>query len=171
MSGADCPGESEETHMDESLKRMFDLSGRTAVVTGVSRGLGISFARGLTKAGCDLTIVARNLDRLKQVAEELRGYGHRIVPLKVDVTSRRDVGRMVSTTVSEFGTIDILVNNAGIATVVEAEDMTEDQWKKVLDTNITGLFFCVQAVGRQMLRQGHGKIINIASMYGINYLR
>jgi gluconate 5-dehydrogenase len=152
--------------MDKSLLSMYDLDGKVAIITGASRGLGVSFARGLTKAGCDLTIVARNLEKLKQVAEELKKYGHNIIPLKVDVNNTTDVNKMVTETVKAFGKIDILVNNAGIAAVVNAEDMSQEQWKSVIDTNVSAVFYCAQCVGKQMLKQGHGKIINIASMYG-----
>jgi NAD(P)-dependent dehydrogenase (short-subunit alcohol dehydrogenase family) len=145
---------------------MYDLSGKSAIVTGVSRGLGISFATGLAKAGCDLTVVARHFEKLQDVAERLRQFGHSVLPLRVDVTSENDVDEMVARTLSAYGKIDILVNNAGISAVADAEAMTPEQWQSVIDTNVTGLFLCAQRVGRKMLDQGHGKIINIASMYG-----
>jgi NAD(P)-dependent dehydrogenase (short-subunit alcohol dehydrogenase family) len=154
--------------MDKSLIEMFDLSGQAAIVTGVSRGLGISFARGLAKAGCDLTIVARNFNKLQEVARDLEEFGGRVLPLKVDVTSFNDIESMVQETVSAYGKIDILVNNAGIAAVADAERMSEDEWTRVMDTNVRGLFFCAQCAGNSMLEQGRGKIINIASMYGFS---
>jgi len=154
--------------MHQSIVSLFDLTGKVAIVTGVSRGLGISFATGLAKAGCDLSIIARTFDALKKIADELRRYGHKVLPLKIDVSRSDDVQEMVEKTVSEYGKIDILVNNAGIASVVDAEVMSYDQWQSVMDTNVTGVFLCAQCVGRQMLKQGYGKIINIASMYGIS---
>lgn len=147
---------------------MFDLTGRVAVVTGASRGLGVSFARGLAKAGCDVAIAARNLAQLREVAGELERHGRRVLPIETDIRGQQDVEAMVARTVDEFGKIDILVNNAGISAVADAETMTEAQWRSVIDTNLTGLFSCAQQVARQMLQQGHGKIINIASMYGIS---
>jgi gluconate 5-dehydrogenase len=153
--------------MHQDLESMFDLSGKAAIVTGVSRGLGVSFARGLAKAGCDLTVAARGLGPLKKVAEDLERYGVRVLSLETDVTRAGDIEAMVKETLGAFGKIDVLVNNAGIAAVVGAEDMSEAQWQSVLDTNVKGLFFCAQSVGRHMLKQGHGKIINIASMYGL----
>jgi len=153
--------------MHESLLSMYDLTDRVAIVTGASRGLGVSFARGLAKAGCDLVICARNFENLKKVAGDLKKYGHEVVPLKVDVTVAEDIEKMVEETVSTFKKIDILVNNAGIAAVVNAEDMSVEEWQSVIDTNLTGLFFCAQQVGRYMLKQGYGKIINVASQYGI----
>ncbi len=147
---------------------MYDLTGKSAIVTGVSRGLGVSFARGLTKAGSDLTVAARNFEMLQEVAEDLRNFGHMVLPLQVDVTNEEDVDEMVAKTLSTHGKIDILVNNAGISAVADAESMTPEQWQSVIDTNVTGLFLCAQRVGRRMLEQGYGKIINIASMYGIS---
>ncbi|MGA2435776.1 MAG: SDR family NAD(P)-dependent oxidoreductase [Bryobacteraceae bacterium] len=156
-----------ENSMHDSLLSLFDLSGKAAVVTGVSRGLGVSFARGLAKAGCDLVIAARTLDDLDESARELRSYGNKVVAVQADVRKPEDADAMIAKTVSEFGKIDILVNNAGISAVADAETMTPDQWQSVIDTNLTGLFFCAQAAGQRMLAQGSGKIINIASMYGI----
>ena len=154
--------------MDESILSMFDLKGKIAIVTGGSKGLGVNFARGLTKAGSDVVIAARSLNELKHVAEDLRKYGNRILPLKIDVTVREDVERMVEAVLSEFGRIDILVNNAGISAVADAENMSDAEWEGVMDTNVKGVFLCAQCVGREMLKQGQGKIINIASMYGIS---
>lgn len=154
--------------MHPSLLSQFDLSGKTALVTGASRGLGISFARGLAKANCNLVIAARDMDRLTVVASDLEQYGVRVVPMKADVAQIKDAEAMVQRALSEFGRLDILVNNAGISAVAEAEDMTTTQWQSVLDTNLSGLFYCAQSAARPMLRTGAGKIINIASMYGIS---
>ncbi len=154
--------------MDPSLASMFDLTGRVAVVTGASRGLGVSFARGLAKAGCDVAIAARDLAQLREVAGELEQHGRCVLPIETDICRHQDVEAMVARTVDEFGKIDILVNNAGISAVADAETMTEAQWRSVIDTNLTGLFTCAQQAARHMLQQGHGKIINIASMYGIS---
>jgi len=154
--------------MHDSLMHMFDLGGRSAIVTGVSRGLGISFAAGLAKAGCDLAIAARSRDELEKVAGGLRRYGRRVIAVEADVCRRADVEKMVEKTLDEYEKIDILVNNAGIASIVEAEDMSDEQWEQVMDTNVKGVFLCAQCVGRHMLTQGFGKIINIASMYGIS---
>jgi len=154
--------------MHPSLFSQFDLTGKAAIVTGVSRGLGVSFARGLVKAGCDLIVAARDVDQLREVALDLEQYDRRVVPVQADVRRQQDVESMVQRSVAEFGKVDILVNNAGISAVADAEAMTRDQWQSVIDTNLTALFFCAQCAARQMLRQGSGKIINIASMYGIS---
>ncbi|MBN1423017.1 SDR family NAD(P)-dependent oxidoreductase [Candidatus Fermentibacteria bacterium] len=144
---------------------MFDLTGKTAIVTGASQGLGVSYARGLAKAGCDLVLAARSLDKLEEVANEIRQWGHRALPVKMDVTRVEDIQSAVEKAVSEFGHIDVLVNNAGISAVHEAEDMSEREWNDVISTNLTGVFHCAQSVGRVMIGQKYGKIINIASMY------
>ena len=154
--------------MHPSLYAQFDLTGKDAIVTGASRGLGVSFARGLTKAGCDLIVAARDIDQLREVALDLERYGRRVVAVQADVRRSEDIESMVQRSLTEFGKIDILVNNAGISAVADAEAMTREQWQSVIDTNLTSLFFCAQCAARQMLRQGSGKIINIASMYGIS---
>ena len=147
---------------------MFALTGRVAVVTGASRGLGVSCSRGLAKAVCDVAIAARDLAQLTDVADELEQHGRRVLPIETDICRHQDVETMVAQTVEEFGKIDILVNNAGISAVADAESMTEAQWRSVIDTNLTGLFTCAQQAARHMLPRGQGKIINIASMYGIS---
>jgi NAD(P)-dependent dehydrogenase (short-subunit alcohol dehydrogenase family) len=154
--------------MHQSLFSQFDLTGKAAIVTGASRGLGVSFARGLVKAGCDLIVAARDMGRLRAVALDLEQYGRRVVPVEVDVRRQQDVESMVQRSVTEFGKVDILINNAGISALADAEAMTRDEWQGVIDTNLTALFFCAQCAARQMLRQDSGKIINIASMYGIS---
>lgn len=154
--------------MEQSLLSMYNLSGQTAIVTGASRGLGVSFARGLAKAGSNLVLAARSYDQVVELSKELSKFGSKVIPVKADVTKIDDIKKMVSRTLREFNKIDILVNNAGIAAVASAEDMTSEEWQSVIDTNLTGLFYCAQQVGKQMLSQQKGKIINIASMYGIS---
>jgi len=154
--------------MHPSLLSQFDLTGKSAIVTGASRGLGVSFARGLVKAGCDLIVAARDMDRLRDVARDLEQQGRRVVPVQADICRQQDVESMVQRSVTEFGKLDILVNNAGISAVADAEAMTRDQCQSVIDTNLTALLCCAQSAARPMLRQGSGKIINIASMYGIS---
>src|ERR1700759_3261095 len=154
--------------MHPSLLSQFNLSGKTALVTGGSRGLGISFTRGLAKANCNVVIAARDLDRLAAVASDLEQYGVQVVPMQADVAQIKDAEAMVQRALDEFGHLDVLVNNAGISAVAEAEVMSSTQWQSVIDTNLSGLFYCAQSAARLMLRTGAGKIINIASMYGIS---
>jgi len=144
---------------------MYDLTGKTAIVTGGSQGLGESFARGLAKAGCNLVLTARTLSKLEKVAGEMASYGVEALPVQMDVNKREDIEAMLRQTLDKFGKVDILVNNAGISTVNQAEDMTDEEFQSVIQTNIGGVFLCSQIVGRQMLKQKKGKIINIASMY------
>jgi 2-deoxy-D-gluconate 3-dehydrogenase len=154
--------------MHPSLISQFSLAGKSAIVTGVSRGLGISFARGLAKAGCNLVITARDFERLQRVAQDLEQYGGSVLPFKADAAQVKDAEAVVDRALEAFGRLDILVNNAGISAVAEAETMSSVQWQNVIDTNLTGLFYCAQSAARPMLRAGSGKIINIASMYGIS---
>ena len=135
--------------MHKSLLSSFDLTGKVAIITGASRGLGVSFASGLAKAGCDVVVAARDVARLQSVAEELRQLGRRALPVRADISKPEDCEAMVARAIEEFGRLDILVNNAGISAVADAENMTGDQWQRVLDTNVTGLFFCARlfAVG------------------------
>ncbi len=151
--------------MHKSMMDMYDLTGKTAVVTGGSQGLGESFARGLAKAGCNLVLTARTLSKLEKVAEDLARYGIEALPVQMDVNKREDIEAMVKTATDKFGKIDILVNNAGISAVNQAENMTDEEWESVIQTNVGGVFLCSQIMGREMIKQGHGKIINIASMY------
>lgn len=151
--------------MHKSMMDMYDLTGKTAVVTGGSQGLGESFARGLAKAGCNLVLTARTLSKLEKVAGEMVHYGIEALPVSMDVNKREDIEAMVKTATDKFGKIDILVNNAGISAVNDAENMTDQEWESVIQTNVGGVFLCSQIVGRGMIKQGFGKIINIASMY------
>ncbi|MFH1963966.1 MAG: SDR family NAD(P)-dependent oxidoreductase [Acidobacteriota bacterium] len=151
--------------MHKSMMDMYDLTGKTAVVTGGSQGLGESFARGLAKAGCNLVLTARTLSKLEKVAEDLAQYGIEALPVQMDVNKREDIEAMVKKATDKFGKIDILVNNAGISAVNQAESMTDEEWESVIQTNVGGVFLCSQIVGREMIKQGFGKIINIASMY------
>lgn len=151
--------------MHKSMMDMYDLTGKVAIVTGGSQGLGESFARGLAKAGCNLVLTARTLSKLEKVAEEMVHYKVEALPVRMDVNKREDIEAMVETVVDRFGKIDILVNNAGISAVNEAENMTDEEFQSVIQTNIGGVFLCSQIVGRRMLEQGKGRIINIASMY------
>lgn len=151
--------------MHKSMIDMYDLTGKTAIVTGGSQGLGESFSRGLAKAGCNLILTARTLSKLERAAEEMISYGVEALPIRMDVNKRDDIEAMLEQALDRFGKIDILVNNAGISAVNEAEEMTDEEFQSVIQTNIGGVFLCSQIVGRQMLKQGKGKIINIASMY------
>jgi NAD(P)-dependent dehydrogenase (short-subunit alcohol dehydrogenase family) len=145
----------------------FDLSGKVAIVTGASRGLGQTFGRALARAGADLVITSRTLESLRAIQEELETMGRRVVPLELDVRSEHSIRQMVGNAVNAFGHIDILVNNAGCNVRKKAVDITWDDWNLVLDTNLRGAFFVAQSVAREMLPRGRGRIINIGSVTSV----
>ena len=144
------------------------LKGKVALITGSTRGIGKEFAMGFAKEGADVIANGRNLEKAKGVAKEVEGLGVRSLAIGADVSLSQDVTRMVEEAINSFGRIDILVNNAGINPfILEAEKIKEEGWDQVLDVNLKGVFLCCQAVGRKMIQQGGGKIINISSAAGI----
>jgi NAD(P)-dependent dehydrogenase (short-subunit alcohol dehydrogenase family) len=149
------------------VNELFDLSGRVAIVTGTSRGLGQYFARALAKCGADLVLTSRRLDTLQPFEEEVRKLGRRAVPLELDVTSQTSIEAMVDAAERSYGKIDILVNNAGMNIRKPAVDVTWDDWNKILDTNLRGSFFVAQAVAKRMIPHGYGRIINIGSVTSV----
>jgi NAD(P)-dependent dehydrogenase (short-subunit alcohol dehydrogenase family) len=150
-----------------SLTDLFDLSGRVAIVTGGSRGLGEEMAEGLAEAGASLMICARREQWLAPTLESFRGRGFKAEGLVCDVSDPNQVQAVVDKTMATYGKIDILINNAGIAWAAEPETMPLDKWQKVIDTNLTGTFLFSQAAGREMLKRRSGCIINIASIAGM----
>jgi NAD(P)-dependent dehydrogenase (short-subunit alcohol dehydrogenase family) len=150
-----------------SVRQLFDLSGRVAIVTGGSIGLGRQIAEGLAEMGAHLVLCARKQERCQQAAGELRQLGAKAIALGCDVKNPSSVQQLVEETVSQCGRIDVLVNNAGISWGAPIEQMRLEDWNKVIETNLTGSFLCAQAVGKVMIRQGRGKIINIASVAGL----
>lgn len=142
---------------------LFDLSGRTAVVTGASRGLGSYFARALATAGADVAVTSRSADRLGETCEAIQAVGKQALPVSMDVTSYESIQEGIAGVIARFGKIDILVNNAGLNIRKPAIDLTWDDWNTVLDTNLRGQFFVAQAVARHMISREYGRIINIGS--------
>jgi gluconate 5-dehydrogenase len=151
----------------KSVQALFDLSGRVAIVTGGSRGLGQEFAEGLGEAGASLMLCARREQWLTPTVEELRGRGFRVEGRVCDVSDPEQVNAVVAATVEAFGRVDILVNNAGASWGERPETMPLAKWKLVIDTNLTGAFLFAQAAGKVMLAAGRGSIINIASVAGL----
>lgn len=145
----------------------FDLSERVAIVTGGSKGLGSGMAYALAEQGADIVIVSRNQAEGELVAAEIRGMGRKSMALSVDVQDIASINQMVKNVTREFGRIDILINNAGVGITKFALEVTEEEWDKVVDTNLKGVFFCAQAVARVMKEQKYGKIINISSLAGV----
>ncbi len=148
-------------------RHLFDLSGRVALVTGGSRGLGEEIASGLAEAGALLMLLARREPDLTATVERMRGAGHRCEGALCDAASADSVREAVATTLGTYGKIDILVNNAGISWGARAEDMPLEKWRAVLDVNLTGAFLFAQAVAPGMIGRGSGAILNVASIAGL----
>ncbi|HWD37355.1 MAG TPA: glucose 1-dehydrogenase [Fimbriimonas sp.] len=146
----------------------FDLTGRVALVTGCSRGLGQIFARTLADAGADLVVTSRRADDLLGFQEEIQHLGRRCLALPCDVRDYDSIQAMVSAAIADYGKIDVLVNNAGCNVRKPAVDVTWDDWNLILDTNLRGSFFVAQAVARHMIPLGYGRVINIGSVTSVN---
>jgi len=144
----------------------FDLSEKIAVVTGAGRGLGHDISLALARYGAHVVACSRTESELEAVAKKIQAMGRQAIPVSMDVSDIHSIRPMVDRAVKAFGRIDILVNNAGINRPQRAEDVTEDNWDQVMNTNLKGLFFCAQAVGQVMISQKMGKIINISSDAG-----
>ena len=143
---------------------IFDLPGRIAIVTGGNRGIGLDIARGLASAGATVVIANRGEATGQEAAETLKKEGFNATAIPTDITSLTAITRLVTKVISEFGKIDILVNNAGAMVRKAAEDITEEDWDRVINTNLKGMFFCCQMVGKEMIKRKKGRIINISSV-------
>jgi len=146
---------------------LFDLTGRVAIVTGGSRGLGLEMATGLAEAGATLMLCARREEWLAPAISELRDRGFTVDGRPCDISRPDDVQAVIDRTLEAYGRLDILVNNAGVTWAAAAADMPFDKWQKVIDVNLTGTFLFSQAAGREMLKAGYGRIINVASIAGM----
>lgn len=143
---------------------MFELTNKVALITGASSGIGKAAAIALAAQGAKVAVTARRIERLHELANELKGKGHEALPLKMDVTKKDEIQKGVAQVVAAFGRLDILVNNAGVVDFSPFLDMTEEQWDKVIDTNLKGYFLVAQSSAREMVRNKWGRIINIASI-------
>ncbi len=144
----------------------FGLTGKTALVTGAGRGIGYEIALALARYGADIAVCSRTAAELENVRAAVEGLGRRALAVRADLTAMPEIRNVVDTVVGTFGRIDILVNNAGINIPQFAVDVTEEAWDRIMDINLKGLFFCAQAVGRVMIKQKSGKIINMSSQTG-----
>src|SRR5262249_43139062 len=146
---------------------LFDLSGRVAIVTGTSRGLGQCMARALAKSGADLILTSRNRDHVQVFESEIKALGRRAVSLQLDVRDRASIEQFAKGAETAFERVDILVNNAGCNVRKPALEVTWEDWNLILDTNLRGSFFVAQAVARLMVPQRYGRIINIGSVTSV----
>ena len=147
--------------------QLFDLSSKVAVVTGASSGLGVTFARALASAGADLTIAARRADALSRAASTIERLGRRCLAVPTDVTNEAQVEQLVAKAIDAFGRIDILVNCAGTIGGHRIEDTSVEEFERILRTNVVSAFICCQKVGPHICKRGGGRIINIASVFGL----
>lgn len=150
--------------MRNSIGDLFEISGKTAIVTGGSRGLGQSIVTGLAAAG--VKVVTADVLDLTETLSMVSSTGGTAIGIKADVRKRSDAERVIGCAVEEFGGIDILVNNAGVNLIMPSTEMTEEEWDLVLDVNLKGSFFFCQAAGKVMIKQHSGKIVNISSING-----
>lgn len=145
----------------------FSLEGKTGIVTGASRGLGRGIATALAQAGADLVIVSRTKSVLEKTAKEIREFGYRVIPVVADVSKKEDIQALVDRAMEEFGEIGFLFNNAGIIHRCPSENYLEKDWDDVINVNLKAVFLCSQMVGRIMIKQGGGKIINTSSLIAV----
>lgn len=159
---------------DRSDLRLFDLSGRVAIVTGSGRGLGASIAEGLACAGASVMVCSRTQAEVETTASEIARKGGKVATALVDTSDRTSCQELVDQTVARFGRLDILVNNAGIDVIMPAEQFTDRAWEEIININLRGYFICSQIAARQMLAEGRGgSIVNnssICSVIGVNGL-
>jgi NAD(P)-dependent dehydrogenase (short-subunit alcohol dehydrogenase family) len=148
------------------MNKMFDLTGKVALVVGGHGGLGKAIALGLAEAGADVVVASRNQEALQNVAQEIKATKRKSLAVGVDIIDEKQVDGMVDTILKVFPRIDILVNAAGLAIRKPADTFPIDEWQKVMDVNTRGTFLCCQAVGRRMIKQKSGKIVNISSVRG-----
>jgi 2-deoxy-D-gluconate 3-dehydrogenase len=149
------------------MMELFDLSGRVAIVTGGNGGIGLGMARGLAAAGAAVVVAARARDKNAAAVAELEGLGAKALAVEVDVTSKASCRALVQTTLERLGRLDVLINNAGTNIRKQPEDYALEEWRMILETNLTSAFMCCQAAYPAMRQAGRGKIINIGSMMSI----
>jgi len=147
------------------MSKLFDLTGKVAIVTGASSGLGKQMATALAGAGANVAIFARRVEKLEETKKVLDALGSDTLALKCDVTSNEEIKSAVAAVKAHYGRIDILVNNAGVATISPSQDHSDEEWERVIDTNLNAVFYVAREVGRVMIEQNYGKIINIGSIH------
>ncbi|MGB3782347.1 SDR family oxidoreductase [Priestia megaterium] len=149
------------------IKDLFDLTGKTAIITGGGRGLGEQMAEGLAEAGANIVLCSRKKEACQQVADRLARLDVKTLALTCDISQPEDIKNVVHQTIETFGRIDILINNSGATWGAPVEEMPLEAWQKVMNINVTGTFLMAQEAGKEMIKQKAGKIINIASIAGL----
>lgn len=150
------------------MKNYFDLRGQVAVVTGASTGLGLQMAKAFASQGANLVLLARRMNLLEENAKAITAeYGVEVLPFACDITKTENVIAAVQATMEKFGRVDILMNNAGTGAVAPAEEITDDQFRHEMNIDLFGTFVCAREFGKEMIKAKYGRIINIASMYGL----
>lgn len=147
------------------MKNLFDLSGKVALVTGASSGLGVQIAKALANQGADIAIVARRVEKLENVKAQIEELGSRCFAVKCDVTNVEDIKNAVSAVEKHFGKIDILVNNAGVGLFGPAEEQSDELWQTMMATNLNSVYYFSREVGKGMIKNHYGKIINVGSIH------
>ncbi len=142
------------------------LQGKVAIITGSSMGIGEAMAEAFGAEGARLVVNSRSQERARTVADRLTSQGVEAIAVQADVSRKADCERLVRAAVDRWGRLDILVNNAGVNAIRPSLELSEEDWRRVLDTNLSGVFFACQAAGRQMVQQGSGTILNVSSIYG-----
>jgi len=150
-----------------NIQQLMSLEGRVSVVTGGATGIGLQMAKGLAEAGSNIVICSRRIEVCEEAAGQIEKIGVKALALGCDVTKADQVEAMKDAVLKKFGRVDVLVNNAGRAWVAPPEDTPLERWQQVFDLNITAPFLCAQALGREFIKQKHGKVINIASIAGL----
>jgi Dehydrogenases with different specificities (related to short-chain alcohol dehydrogenases) len=146
---------------------MFNLKNRVCVISGASSGLGAQMAKGFAEQGADVVVMARRMEKLEKVAQEVRTLGVKCLPVRCDVTDTQSINAAAETVIKEFGKVDILINCAGSAKNAGVANMTDEEWNFTIDTDLTSVFKVTRAFSKYMIEKKYGRIINIASMYGM----